>query len=100
MWGLRGRLVAQHRQRGSMIAYRCYFLSEDDKIKSFEIIECASDAAALEEAERRLATCGYPAIEVWDRGRYIGIVGDRLDITAQDREAQYKEFSVPVDGGV
>ena len=86
-----------------MIAYRCYFLGEDDKIKGFEIIECASDAAALEEAERRLATCGYPAIEVWDRGRYIGEVGasnDRSDITTQDREAQHKEFSVPVDGGV
>jgi hypothetical protein len=86
-----------------MIAYRCYFLTEDDKIKSFEIIECASDAAALEEAGRRLVTCGYPAIEVWDRGRYIGIVADsngRSDVTAQDREAQYEEFSVPIDGGV
>ena len=86
-----------------MIAYRCYFLGEDDKIKGFEIIECASDAAALEEAERRLATCGYPAIEVWDRGRYIGKVGDsndRSDITTQDGEALFKEFSVSVDGGV
>lgn len=101
--GLRGQLVAQHCQRGSMMAYRCYFLSEDDKIKGFEIIECPSDTAALERAEQRLATCGYPAIEVWDRARYIGIVGDSgdcSDITAQDREAQYKEFSTPVNGGV
>jgi hypothetical protein len=57
-----------------MIAYRCYLLGEDGKIKRAEVIECSTDAAALEEAERRLETCGYSEIEVWDKGRRIGIV--------------------------
>ena len=47
-----------------MIAYRCYLLGEDDKIKRAEVIECPTDAAALQEAERRLATYERPAIEV------------------------------------
>jgi hypothetical protein len=58
-----------------MIVYRCYLLDEDDKIKGVEIIECSTDAGALEEAGRRLSNHGWPAIEVWDRGRYIGMVG-------------------------
>jgi hypothetical protein len=61
-----------------MIAYRCYLLDEGDKIKGVEIIECPTDAAALEEAGRRLAQHGCPAIEVWDKERYVGILG-RLD---------------------
>ena len=62
-------------------AYRCYLLGEDGKIKRSEIIECPTDAAALKEAERRLATCGYPKIEVWDKAQRIGIV----ETTAQNR---------------
>ena len=73
-----------------MIAYRCYLLGEDDKIKSAEVIECPTDAAALQEAERRLATYERPAIEVWDKARRVGIVGhskDPVGMTAQDRGA-------------
>ena len=73
-----------------MIAYRCYLLGEDDKIKRAEVIECPTDAAALQEAERRLATCERPAIEVWDKARRVGIVGhskDYVGMTAQDRGA-------------
>jgi hypothetical protein len=58
-----------------MIAYRFYLLGIDGKIKSAEVIECLTDAAALEEAERRFATGGCPAIEIWDKGRVIGRVG-------------------------
>jgi phosphatidylserine/phosphatidylglycerophosphate/cardiolipin synthase-like enzyme len=73
-----------------MIAYRCYLLGEDDKIKSAEVIESATDAAALQEAKRRLATCEHPMIEVWDKARRVGIVGhskDHVGMTAQDRGA-------------
>ena len=72
-----------------MIAYRCYLLGEDGKIKGAEIIECATDAAALDEAERRLAADEYPAIEVWDMARRVGLVGcsqARSQNTASSRE--------------
>jgi hypothetical protein len=71
-----------------MVAYRCYLLGDDGKIKDSEIIECPTDAAALDEAERRLALCEFPAIEVWDRARRVGIVGpskDALQPTAHNR---------------
>jgi hypothetical protein len=58
-----------------MAGYRCYSLGEDGKIKGAVNIQCPSDAAAIEEAELRLATCGYPAIEVWQGARRVGIVG-------------------------
>jgi hypothetical protein len=73
-----------------MIAYRCYLVGEDDKIKSAEVIECPTDAAALQEAERRLATSEYPLIEVWDKARRVGTVGhakEHIGMTAQGREA-------------
>jgi hypothetical protein len=57
-----------------MMTYRCYLLGEDGKIRCAEVIECATDAAALEEAERRFSASGYPAIEVWDKARRIGTV--------------------------
>jgi hypothetical protein len=60
-----------------MIAYRCYFLSGDDKIKGVEVIECPTDTAALQQAEQTLATCGHPAIEVWHKARRVGTVGTK-----------------------
>jgi hypothetical protein len=47
--------------------YRFYLLDNNGKIKSADVVECPTDAVALEEAERRLATCGEPEVEVWDR---------------------------------
>jgi len=58
-----------------MTTYRYYLLGDDGKISRADVVECPSDAAALEMAEQRLPNCGYPAIEIWDRGRRIGIVG-------------------------
>jgi hypothetical protein len=62
-----------------MIAYRCYLLDEDGHIRKSQVIECPTDAAALEEAERRLATGDCPAIEVWDKARRVGAVGHARD---------------------
>lgn len=73
-----------------MTAYRCYFLGEDGKIKNAEVIECPTDAAALQEAEQKLATSQYPTIEVWDKARRLGMVGrlkDQLEPTAQSPAA-------------
>jgi len=70
--------------------YRFYELGNDGRIKRAEVIECSTDAVALEEAERRLLTCGYPAIEVWEGGRRIGAVcrsNGRLEKTPQTQEA-------------
>ena len=58
-----------------MIAYRYYLLDGDGHIRNLEVVECPTDAAALEEAERRLATADCPAIEVWDQARRVGTVG-------------------------
>ena len=58
-----------------MIAYRCYLLDEDGHIKNVQVIECATDAAALEAAQRRLAAADCPAIEVWDKARRVGTIG-------------------------
>jgi hypothetical protein len=69
------RQAFQELQEKSMIAYRCYLLGEDGKIKRSVVIESPSDAAAVEEAERRLMTYEYPMIEVWDKDRRVGIVG-------------------------
>jgi hypothetical protein len=61
------------------MTYRCFFLGADNKIKEAEIIECATDAAALEEAEQKLAASKYLAIEVWDGARRVGTVGQLKD---------------------
>jgi hypothetical protein len=77
-WAFAVRPVAPDQER-DMIAYRCYLLGGDGKIKRAEVIECPTDAAALQEAERRLATCEHPSIEVWERARRVGIVGYSTD---------------------
>jgi len=62
-----------------MIAYRCYLLGEDGHIQNSDVIECATDADALAEAERLLATVECAAIEVWDKARRVGAVGQVRD---------------------
>jgi hypothetical protein len=70
-----------------MIGYRFYFLGQDGKIKSAEDIECPTDTDALAEAERRLAAGTYPAIEVWERARRVGLVGRLIDDAEVSRES-------------
>jgi hypothetical protein len=79
-----------------MTAYRCYFLGEDGKIKNAEFVESPTDAVALERAERRLASCGHPAIEVWDRDRHIGTVGHSR-VLDEEREARQHRIVVASD---
>jgi hypothetical protein len=71
-----------------MTAYRCYLLGADDKIKSAEVIDCPTDADALQEAERRLAASEHPMIEVWDKARRVGIVGHSKDHVAMTAQGQ------------
>jgi len=54
-----------------MSRYRYYFLDSADHITDFHLIECETDGQAQVRADRLLAACGYPGIEVWDRDRRV-----------------------------
>jgi hypothetical protein len=54
-----------------MSSYRYYFLDSADHIADFHLIECETDRQAQTRADRLLAACGYPGIEVWDCDRRV-----------------------------
>jgi hypothetical protein len=81
-----------------MTAYRYYLLGDDGKICRVEVVECSSDAAALQLAKQRLPGCEFPAIEIWDRGRRIGSVGTAngaLETAEQEQRASLDPYWVP-----
>ena len=54
-----------------MPSYRCYYLDSADHVAATHLIECATDSQARARADILLPACGYPGIEVWDRGRRV-----------------------------
>jgi hypothetical protein len=54
-----------------MPRFRFCFLDSTDRVAEFHLIECETDGQAQTRADRLLAACGYPSIEVWDRGRRV-----------------------------
>ena len=54
-----------------MSSYRYCFLDCVDHVAEFHVIECETDRQAQIRADRLLAACGYPSIEVWDHGRRV-----------------------------
>lgn len=52
--------------------YRCYFTDSNDRIQSFEQIDCPDDAAAALKVEALLATSKYGAAELWQGSRLVG----------------------------
>ena len=52
-------------------SYRYYFLDSADHIADFHLIQCETDSQAQVRADRLLAACGYPSIEVWDCDRRV-----------------------------
>ena len=52
-----------------MSRYRYCFLDCADHVAEFQLIECDTDGQAKTRADRLLAACGYPGIEVWEYGR-------------------------------
>ena len=54
-----------------MPSYRCYFLDTAGHIFTNDVIECESESEVQACADRLLAVCGHPGIEVWDRERMI-----------------------------
>ena len=53
-------------------SYRCYFTDTDDRIKSFEQIDCGDDADAALKAQALLAVSRFTSAEVWQASRLVG----------------------------
>jgi len=54
-----------------MPSYRYCFLDSADCIAAFHVIASGTDGEARIRADRLLAACDYPGIEVWDDGRHV-----------------------------
>ena len=54
--------------------YRFYLLERNDHIAAERACDCTNDADALLEADAALQACGYPAVEVWNGPRRVGIL--------------------------
>jgi hypothetical protein len=54
-----------------MPSYRYCFLDSTDQIAEFHVIAGETDGEAQTRADRLLAACDYPGIEVWDHGRQV-----------------------------
>jgi hypothetical protein len=52
--------------------YRCYFTDADDRIRSYEQIDCADDTAATLRVNELLATSQYNSAELWEGKRLVG----------------------------
>jgi len=57
-----------------MSGYRLYLLERGDHIAAVRVCECTTDADALLEADAELQASKYPAIEVWDGPRRVGML--------------------------
>lgn len=53
-------------------SYRCYFTDADDRIRSYEQIECADDATAALKVEQLLASSKFSSAELWQGKRLVG----------------------------
>jgi len=55
----------------AMPSYRYCFLDSADRVAEFHVIAGGTDGEAQTRADRLLAACAYPGIDVWDRGRHV-----------------------------
>lgn len=53
-------------------SYRCYFIDHNDRIQSYEQIECEDDSQAALKAQALLAVSHFPAAELWSGKRIVG----------------------------
>lgn len=53
-------------------SYRCYFTEADDRIRSYEQIECENDAQAALKAQELLAASRFTSAELWQGRRLVG----------------------------
>jgi hypothetical protein len=52
-------------------SYRCYFTEVNDRIRSYEQIECENDAEAALKAQELLAASQFASVEVWQGRRLV-----------------------------
>jgi len=67
------RRLSEHAapEGAAMSSYRCYFLDETNHIAGVHFVECGTDDVVQARADALLADTGYPAMEVWDGGRFV-----------------------------
>ena len=53
-------------------SYRCYFTGIDDRIQTYEQMECEDDAGAALKAEGLLSGSKFTSAEVWQGKRFVG----------------------------
>ena len=53
-------------------SYRCYFTDGEDRINSYEQIECEDDAQAALRAQHLLAKSHFTTAELWSGKRLVG----------------------------
>jgi hypothetical protein len=61
--------VAYHAEQKS---YRCYFTNANDRIQSYEVIDCQDDAEAALKAQELLGRSDFMTVELWQGRRLIG----------------------------
>ena len=52
--------------------YRCYFTDAGDRIRTYELIACADDAAAALKVDELLSGSQYNSAELWEGKRLVG----------------------------
>jgi hypothetical protein len=57
--------------RNRLERYRCYFIA-GECIRAAQDIEAPDDAGALAKANELILISDFPAIEVWQRTRFVG----------------------------
>jgi hypothetical protein len=53
-------------------SYRCYFTNVEDRIQSYEQIECGDDAEATLKAQELLGASHFTSAELWQGKRLVG----------------------------
>ena len=53
-------------------SYRCYFTDSNDRIQSYQQIDCPDDAAAALRVEELLAASRHGTAELWQGSRLVG----------------------------
>jgi hypothetical protein len=59
-------------QSSARKSYRCYFTNAEDRIQSYKVIECPTDAEAALKAQELLAASHLMTAELWQGGRLVG----------------------------
>ena len=59
--------------------YRCYFTDTNDRIQSYEQIDCEDDVQAALKAQALLAASHFTSAELWSGKRIVGKWGNKTE---------------------